>query len=262
MEDTKNTKESTQRIKSAENDFDALMILLLQARHAIAFTGAGVSTFSGIQDFRGKNGLYKTENANKIFDLATFQADPSFYYSKTRDFIYGLDQKKPSIVHNVLAELERRGVIHAVITQNVDLLHQKAGSKHVIEIHGSPEPHRCMRCGWTMSFVDAAAVVRKGQVPRCARCGGVMKPDVTFFGESLPQRALAEAMSEAQAADLMLVLGSSLTVYPAASLPEWTLEHGGDIVIVNDMPTHLDDQARLHFSELGSVFQHLAKSLE
>jgi NAD-dependent deacetylase len=241
MKDMKNTTESTQRIKSAENDFDALTMLLLQARHAIAFTGAGVSTFSGIQDFRGKNGLYKTENANKIFDLAAFQADPSFYYSKTRDFIYGLDEKKPSIVHNVLAELERRGVIHAVITQNVDLLHQKAGSKHVIEIHGSPEPHRCMRCGWTMSFVDAAAVVHKGQVP---------------------QRALAEAMSEAKAADLMLVLGSSLTVYPAASLPEWTLEHGGDIVIVNDMPTHLDDHARLHFSELGSVFQHLAKSLE
>ena len=243
------------------DELEKLFAMMTASRHCVAFTGAGVSTFSGIQDFRGKHGLYRTTNANKIFDISVFRQDPSYYYSMTADFIYGLDEKKPSIVHLVLAELERRDIVRAVITQNIDLLHQKAGSRHVIEIHGSPDPHHCTRCGEAMSFADAAAIVRGGGIPHCPRCGAVMKPDITFFGESLPQRAIMEAMAEAESADLMLVLGSSLTVYPAASLPEWTLDSGGAIVIVNDMPTHLDGRARLRFTELGPVFEYLAERL-
>jgi len=161
----------------------------------------------------------------------------------------------------VLATLEARGVLHAVITQNIDLLHQKAGSKHVIEIHGSPQVHRCRQCGWTLSFEKAAKIVRSGDIPRCAHCGKVLKPEIVFFGESLPLDALAQARAEAKAADLMLVLGSSLLVYPAASLPQYTLDHGGQIVIVNNMPTHLDSRAVLHFDELSDVFEYLEARL-
>ncbi|MCE5256709.1 MAG: NAD-dependent deacetylase, partial [Spirochaetaceae bacterium] len=136
--------------KTEESDvaeFGKLFGMMKASRHCVAFTGAGVSTFSGIQDFRGKHGLYRTTNAQKIFDIAVFRQDPSYYYSMTKDFIYGLDEKKPSIVHQVLAKLEKLGILQAVITQNIDLLHQKAGSRHVIEIHGTPEPHHCTGCG-------------------------------------------------------------------------------------------------------------------
>lgn len=236
--------------------------MITESRYCVAFTGAGVSTFSGIQDFRGKNGLYRTKtNAQKLFDIRVFREDPTFYYSQTRDFIYGLEEKRPSIVHMTLAELERRGFLRALITQNIDLLHQKAGSRNVIEIHGTPDPHHCVNCGSEMSFAQAAAIVRSGGMPRCARCGSVMKPDITFFGECLPEKALRKAEEAAGMADLMLVLGSSLTVYPAASLPEITLEHGGRLVIVNEMPTYLDSMTPMRFEKLGPVFEYISERL-
>lgn len=240
---------------------EALFDLIQESRYCIAFTGAGVSTLSGIRDFRGKNGLYQDLNAEKIFDIEVFREDPSFYYRATRDFIYNLDEKKPSVVHRVLATLEGRGLLKAVITQNIDLLHQKAGSKVVIEVHGSPQAHRCQSCGTTMDFANAAALVKADALPRCGRCGGALKPDITFFGENLPSEALRKARDEASQADLMLVLGSSLLVYPAASLPHYTLDSGGDIVVVNDMPTHLDRRAKLKFNDLGPLFEYLESRL-
>lgn len=246
---------------SHADDWEALYEMILSSKHCVAFTGAGVSTLSGIRDFRGKDGFYKTADANKVFDINVFRRDPSFYYRMTKDFIYNIDEKKPSVVHKVLAELERNSIVRAVITQNIDLLHQKAGNRRVIELHGSPETHHCLSCGSTMPFSQAAAIVRSGALPRCPNCGSVMKPDITFFGESLPYQALQDAVEEARAADLMLVLGSSLMVYPAASLPEYTLESGGKIVIVNDMDTHLDWQASLKFDDLGTVFGFLARKL-
>lgn len=238
-----------------------LSTLILDARHCVAFTGAGVSTLSGIQDFRGRNGLYRTMDADRMFDLSVFREDPSVYYSMSRDFIYGLDEKKPSLVHCVLAALEHKGMLASLITQNVDLLHDKAGSKNVIEIHGSPKEHRCRRCGHSMSFADAALIVRAGEIPECPACGIALKPGITFFGENLPEGALAKAVSEARAADLMLVLGSSLAVQPASLLPEYTINSGGKIVIVNDMPTHLDRYAELHFNDLAETFSALEREL-
>jgi len=250
----RNNQTSTRKLESLKS-------LIEQSRYCVTFTGAGVSTLSGIRDFRGKNGLYQDVNAEKIFDIEVFDEDPSFYYSTTRDFIYNLDEKEPSVVHRVLAALEKKGALKAVITQNIDLLHQKAGSQKVIEIHGTPQIHRCRACGWTMSFDEAAKIVRAGGIPRCAKCGDILKPEITFFGENLPMQALREARAEATAADLMLVLGSSLLVYPAASLPQYTLEHGGQIVIVNNMPTHLDSRAILCFDELADVFEYLEAQL-
>lgn len=236
---------------------EALFDLIQESRYCVAFTGAGVSTFSGIRDFRGKNGLYKDQNAEKIFDIEVFREDPSFYYHATKDFIYNLDDKEPSVVHRVLAAMEGRHWLKAVITQNIDLLHQKAGSKEVIEIHGSPALHRCPSCNAAKDFASVAALVKAGALPRCERCGSVLKPEITFFGETLPSDALRKARNEAVNADLMLVLGSSLLVYPAASLPHYTLDSGGEIVVVNDMPTHLDRRARLKFDDLGPLFDYL-----
>jgi NAD-dependent deacetylase len=225
-------------------------------------TGAGVSTLSGIRDFRGKNGLYNDMDAEKIFDIDYFMKDPSFYYAKAGSFIYNIDEKEASIVHTVLGELEKRGFLKALITQNIDLLHQKGGSKNVIEIHGSPKIHYCLHCsGVRVSFEEAAEAVHRGDMPKCPICGKVLKPAITFFGESLPSDALREAVGESQQADLMLVLGTSLTVQPAASMPNYTLRCGGKIVIINNMPTPLDSRAVLHFDDLGEVFEELNRLL-
>jgi NAD-dependent deacetylase len=229
--------------------------LICGAKHLVAFTGAGVSTLSGIQDFRGKDGI---KNGETIFNIDIFEEDPSVYYNNARSFIYNLDEIKPSIVHIVLGELEKRGILKALITQNIDLLHQKGGSSNVIEVHGSPKFHYCLRCpGIRMGFEEAATIVLSGGMPQCPKCGRVLKPAITFYGESLPIEALKEATVQAHKADLMLVLGTTLVVYPAASMPEYTLRSGGRVVIVNNMPTHLDRQAAMHFDELGPVFEEL-----
>ncbi|MDR0557768.1 MAG: NAD-dependent deacetylase [Treponema sp.] len=235
---------------------------ITSTRRCVAFTGAGVSTLSGIRDFRGKNGLYTSadtaEDAQKMFDIDYFEQDASYYYKAAAKIIYNLDEKEPSIVHTTLAELEKRGLLKAIITQNIDLLHQKAGGKRVIEVHGSPTIHYCMRCaGVRMSFEEAASIVKRGEMPRCPHCNRPLKPAITFFGEALPIEALKQAQDEAQSASLMLVLGSSLTVDPAASLPRVTLSHGGEIVIVNDRETYLGGQASLLFDDLETVFKGL-----
>jgi NAD-dependent deacetylase len=241
-----------------ESIYKVLFEKIKSAKHCTALTGAGVSTLSGIRDFRGKNGLYNDVDAEKIFDINYFENDPSFYYKASQELIYNIDEKSPSIVHQVLAELEKRGFLKALITQNIDLLHTKAGSVKVIEIHGSPKTHYCLRCaGVRMSFDEAAAIVRSGELPKCPKCGRVLKPAITFFGESLPIDALREATEESQKSDLMLVLGTSLTVYPAASMPQYTLSRGGEIVIVNNMPTPLDSRAAMRYDDLGEVFSAL-----
>jgi NAD-dependent deacetylase len=237
-------------------DIKKLFDKIRSAKHCVALTGAGVSTLSGIRDFRGKDGLYNDMDAEKIFDIDYFEQDPSFYYKAAGSFIYNLDERQASIVHITLAKLETMGLLSAVITQNIDLLHQKGGSKRVIEIHGSPLVHYCLRCsGIRVPFEEAAAIVKKGGLPKCPKCGAVLKPAITFFGESLPIDALRAAQDEAQKADLMLVLGTSLTVHPAAGLPHTTLQHGGEIVIVNNMPTPMDSSASLKFDDLAAVFE-------
>jgi NAD-dependent deacetylase len=264
----------------------------------VALTGAGVSTLSGIPDFRGKNGLYTAalpreftdkyppevlalylsglpgepptkfpaaspaQFSEKVFDIDEFEKDPAYFYKTAGPLVYTVDEREPSIVHTCLAELERRGFLKAVITQNIDFLHQKAGSRRVIEVHGSPAKHYCLRCaGIRVGYAEAAAAVKAGAMPRCPKCGRVLKPAITFYGESLPLEARREAEGEAQDADLMLILGTSLTVQPAASIPRTTLQRGGHLVIVNDMRTPLDEDAVLRFSDLKEVFEGLTLRL-
>lgn len=233
---------------------EKIIELILESSYCVALTGAGISTLSGIRDFRGKNGIYKEVDADKIFDMDYFLHDPSYYYQAAKNFIYNLDEKTPGIVHTELARLESIGIIKSVITQNIDLLHTKAGSKKVIEIHGSPLIHECLKCGMQFDYETIAAEVQKGNVPKC-KCGGVIKPDIVFFGEALDPSKLNAASLEASKADLMLVLGSSLVVQPAASLPFSTLENGGKLIIVNDSPTPLDSYAEVKLEDLKTTFE-------
>lgn len=233
-----------------------LIKLIKNAKYCIAFTGAGISTFSGIRDFRGENGLYNDEDADKIFDLNYFRRDPSFYYSRSKNFIYDIDDKQPGIVHKLLSDLEHQGFLKTIITQNIDLLHQKAGSKDVIEVHGSPSVHKCLSCGKEYSFKEIVKLVKQDITPKCS-CSGIIKPEITFFGEQLPAKAINRAFSVASKSDLMLVLGSSLTVQPAASIPLETVKSGGKIIIVNNMPTPLDSSAYMLFPDLQEFCNNL-----
>ncbi len=223
-----------------------------------AMTGAGVSTLCGIPDFRGPKGLYRNPDAERIFDIDWFDRDPSVYYRGCSELVYGLGAFKPGPVHDALRRLELAGRLDGIITQNIDMLHQKAGSTRVWEVHGSPIMHHCRRCGRGVSFDEVmtmidqnggTAALNDGYVPRCA-CGGPFKPDITFFGEALPEAAFMRSQELAMRADVMLVLGTSLTVFPAAGLPRLTLQRGGKVFIVNAQPTPLDDFAAARYPDL------------
>ncbi len=211
--------------------------------NAVVFTGAGVSTLCGIPDFRGPQGLYANPDAERIFDIDWFRRDPSIYYKGCRKLVYGHRDVAPGPVHRAIVKLEEAGIVQGVITQNIDMLHQKAGSARVLEIHGSGILHHCIGCGDDRSFDEICKMLKSVDVPRCAGCGSAYKPDITFFGEMLPEKPLEDAFKLATSCELMIVLGSSLTVQPAASIPELSVRHGADLAIVNDQPTHLDSHA-------------------
>jgi NAD-dependent deacetylase len=242
---------------------ERLIEALRQARHCVVLTGAGVSTLSGIRDFRGKDGVYRQQgiDADRIFSLDGFREDPSYYYRHTAEFIYNLQEKQPSLVHRELARLEQAGIVKTVITQNIDLLHQKAGSRRVIELHGSPAKHTCLDCAKNWAYEEIARLVRSGTVPVCDCCSGTVKPGIVFFGEMLDNTIIDDALSEAFDADVMVVLGSSLVVQPAASLPLATLRRGGRVFIVNDMETPLDRFAEVRYDDLGECFGRIAECL-
>ncbi|MDY0388187.1 MAG: NAD-dependent protein deacylase [Methanolobus sp.] len=235
--------------------------LLESSKNCVFLSGAGISTFSGIPDFRGSNGLYAKYDANKIFDLEYFREDPAYFYTHARDFIYDLDTKEPNIIHNTLSSLEKKGYVKALITQNIDLLHQKAGSVNVLELHGSPANHRCLLCNRNYSYDEVCEQLKYNEVPYCSECAGLIKPDIIFFGEMLDQDIFTKAVDASSKADLFVVIGSSLVVQPAASLPVCSLKSGGKLVIVNNMATPLDEYAHLKYDELGDVFNYLANQI-
>ena len=236
-----------------------LIEAISKAKHVGCLTGAGVSTLCGIPDFRGPQGLYKQKDAERIFDIDWFDRDPSIYYNGCAELVYGLDKFQPGPVHTALRHLEDLGILKGIATQNIDMLHQKAGSSHVYEVHGSPILHHCRRCGDQKTFNEMMTLLRpflsspfprpSSLLPRC-KCGSFYKPDITFFGESLPEEAFAAAQSLAIRSDVFLVLGTSLTVFPAAGLPRLTLQAGGKVFIVNAQPTSLDEYAAGVFRDL------------
>ena len=221
-------------------------------------TGAGVSTLCGIPDFRGPQGLYKQPNAERIFDIDWFDRDPSVYYNGCAELVYGLDRFQPGPVHLALKHLEDKGKLAGIATQNIDMLHQKAGSSNVYEVHGSPILHHCRRCGDEKTFEEIMAMLKGGGIPKCT-CGGAYKPDITFFGESLPEEAFRSAQELAIRSDVFLVLGTSLKVFPAAGLPRLTLQAGGKVFIVNGQRTDLDDYAAGVYRDLAEFAEAILK---
>ncbi len=241
-------------------DVARLADLIREAQPCVVLTGAGVSTESGIPDFRSPTGLWAQFDPLEYGSIRAFRADPEKVWSFYAPRFSMLTDAQPNAAHFALAELERRGFVQAVVTQNIDLLHERAGSREVVEVHGSIRTSTCLRCRRSYPLAEVLELVAASGIPRCAECSGVLKPDVVFFGELLPVAPLDRAAELAGAAGLLLVVGSSLEVYPVAGLLEDTLEAGGRLAIVNRGPTAYDDRADVRIDgSAGEVLSLLAR---
>ena len=219
--------------------------LVRRARGTVVLSGAGISTPSGIPDFRSAGtGLWARDEPMEVASLSTFRTAPERFFAWFRPLAARIYHAQPNAAHSAIAELEQSGRVRAVITQNIDALHHKAGSKHVVEMHGTLRTITCVECytkGGSSEYLEA--FVEHGIIPRCPRCHGIMKPDVILFGEQLPQGAWREAVAEARTCDVMLVVGSSLEVLPVAGLPLQALERGAHLIIVNNTSTYVSVRA-------------------
>ena len=225
-----------------------------ESHNIVAFTGAGVSTESGVPDFRSVDGLYSQKfeyPPETIISHSFYLRNPEYFFRFYREKMMPMDVE-PNITHKALARWEQVGKLLAVVTQNIDGLHQKAGSRHVYELHGSILRNYCTRCG---KFYPAAFVKNRNDVPRCD-CGGIVKPDVVLYEEGLDEKTVEGAVNAIARADLLLVAGTSLTVYPAAGFLRYY--RGNRLVLINRDPTPYDDRADLVFHEsLGKVLGEL-----
>jgi NAD-dependent deacetylase len=218
--------------------------LISTARRLVAFTGAGISAESGIPTYRGDDGVWHKYDPGKYANIDYFLDDPSYYWNFFKEVRYPvLKEARPNPAHLALAALEERGIMRALITQNIDGLHQAAGSRRVLELHGNTRRIICLDCtaGYGMDEVFSQLATRLP--PTCPACAGRLKPDVVFFGESLPGDVLDEAVNESRGCELFLVVGSSLVVQPAASLPVLAKQAGARLAILNKDPTPLDELA-------------------
>lgn len=238
-----------------------LKSLIEKSHSTVVMSGAGISTLSGIPDFRSTHGIYSDSwngmNVEQILDIGFFKLHPDIFYAWAKDVWYKLEDYEPNIVHTTLAKLESKGYLDGIFTQNIDMLHTRAGSKKVYEVHGSAKHQYCTNCGEHYDYKDIAPIVLNNEVPHCKRCGGLIKPDIVFYGENLNSSVLMRANHMFSDCDLCLVLGSSLVVQPAASFPIYTARGRGKIVIVNKQPTSMDSLATLHFDDLSELFEAL-----
>jgi NAD-dependent deacetylase len=231
--------------------------LVSSASSTVVLTGAGISVPSGIPDFRSpRTGLWEKVDPMEVAHIDVFRRDPERFWGFYGDRFAALDDKRPNGAHEALVELEERGVVTAVITQNIDRLHARAGTRELIELHGSIASSSCLACSeqFELDEVRRRQAADAQGVPRCD-CTEPLKPDVVLFGEYLPEEALMRAQELAEQADLMLCVGSSLEVYPVAQLPSVTLSAGGQIAIVTTGPTPLDDRAAVKLE--GDVVHEL-----
>lgn len=216
-------------------DLDRLASRMREASGAAVLSGAGVSVSSDIPAFRGQDGLWQRYDPVEYAHIAAFRERPEEVWRMLRELDVVLAAAEPNAAHLAIARLERIGVVSAVITQNVDGLHQEAGSRRVIELHGSRGSLTCLGCGTTVARTAVEDDVRAERVPRCG-CGGLLKPDVTFFGEELPAGAMEAAEAVVRDAELLLVVGTSAEVYPAAGLPDLARATGAEVWEVNPEP--------------------------
>jgi NAD-dependent deacetylase len=236
--------------------------LLRERRPCVVLTGAGVSTESGIPDFRSPTGLWAQFDPLEYGSIQAFRRDPRKVWRFYAPRFSMLTEAEPNQAHLALAELERRGIVSAVVTQNIDLLHERAGSREVIEVHGSIRTSHCPRCGAVYELGEVLELLRGREAPECPACGAVLKPDVVFFGELLSEQAIDRAFELARAARLLLVVGSALEVHPVAGLPEETLHAGGDVAIVTKGSTPYDRRATLKIdASAGETLSEALKAL-
>ena len=234
---------------------DQLAELIRSSNRTVALTGAGISVPSGIPDFRSPGtGLWENVDPMEVAHIDVFLNDPARFWSYYRPRFGMLADKQPNPAHRALAELEGRGMLDAVITQNIDTLHRRAGSRRVIEVHGTVETASCWECGETFPRERVETLFDSEGIARCG-CGGAVKPDVVLFGEMLPEDAMREAQVLCAGAELLLCVGSSLEVYPVAGLPGVTRAAGGSVAIVTQGPTPYDGDAAVRLD--GDVVDEL-----
>jgi NAD-dependent deacetylase len=236
-----------------------LAAFIRERQPCIVLTGAGVSTESGIPDFRSPGGLWAEFDPLEYGSIAAFRADPEKVWRFYAPRFSMLVDASPNAAHDAIAELERRGLVDAVVTQNIDLLHDRAGSRDVIEVHGSIRTSTCPACNTVHELAEVIELIGDGEAPHCRACAAVLKPDVVFFGEELPVAAIERAFELAAASRLLLVIGSALEVYPVAGLPLETLRRGGAVAIINRGPTAFDGRAALRLD--GSAGEILAATI-
>lgn len=238
--------------------------LLSSSHHAIALTGAGISTPSGIPDFRSPgSGLWQHNDPMEVASLSVFRYHPERFFQWVRPLARDILEAEPNAAHRALATLEQAGVLHGVITQNIDDLHRRAGSRVVYEVHGHLRQATCVNCyrryPSARLLADFAA---SGEIPRCPECGGILKPEVVLFGEQLPYLVVQDAKALLHASDLIMVVGSSLDVTPAAVFPVNAINEGASLIIINHQPTYLDPRADVIFrQDVAKVLPDLVKEV-
>jgi NAD-dependent deacetylase len=239
--------------------------LIRRSRCAVALTGAGISTPSGLPDFRSRDsGMWGKVDPIAVASIYGFRRNPEAFFNWIRPLAGLMRDARPNPAHHALARLEEMGHLKAIITQNVDMLHTRAGSREIYEVHGHLRSATCIQCYKpypTEPFIDQ--LIDEGAVPRCAECGGILKPDVILFGEQLPIRVLHAAQRATREADVMLVAGSSLTVAPVSELPLLAVANGADLIVVNDETTYMDGQAAVVVhADVAEILPRIAAALE
>jgi NAD-dependent deacetylase len=242
---------------------ERLAELVEERQPCVVLTGAGVSTESGVPDFRSAGGLWAQFDPLEYGTIDAFRADPAKVWRFYAPRFSVLTEAEPNDAHRALAALERAGHVDAVVTQNIDLLHERAGSREVVEVHGSIRTSTCPRCGERYPLTRVLELLAAADAPACPACGAILKPDVVFFGELLPVEAIDRAFALAASARLLLVVGSALEVYPVAGLPYETLNAGGAVAIVNRGPTAFDGRATLKIDAgAGGTLAALVRALD
>jgi NAD-dependent deacetylase len=239
--------------------------ILLNSKNTVVLTGAGISTESGIPDFRGEYGIWEKYKVEIYGNIQSFLKDPSKFWEMAEQIAPTLFKAKPNPGHYALAELESMKLIKAIITQNIDELHQKAGAVIVYEIHGSVNRFYCLGCraSYTKEQVLNKLKREKGSTPQCDYCTGPLRPSVVLFGENLPNFEKYMSIDLVKKSEVMLIAGSSLTVVPVCDFPLYTLGGGGKLIIVNDQPTYLDDKAEIVINnKTGTVLPLIVEEIK
>jgi len=238
--------------------------LIAKAKNGVIITGAGISTPSGIPDFRSRgSGLWEKHNPMEVASLVAFRHHPARFFAWVRPLLADILAAKPNPAHYALAEMQKAGHFSAVVTQNIDGLHQKAGSSNVLEVHGSLDTATCTMCYRTYQAKQfIPKFLETGEIPKCPHCGGILKPNVVLFGEALPWQVWQKAQEAVRAADLVLVAGSSLEVMPVARLPVEAAMRDVPVIIVNKTPTYMDVRADIVLrGDVAEILPEIAEAV-